>query len=435
MYRKKGIWGILLLLSLVSCGGSSTSNQGETQTTQTRYFVALDGDDTNPGTKEMPFRSLQKAADTASPGDTVYIRQGIYNERLEVHVSGQKGKIIQFAPFAHESVTLDGSGINLGKWGGLIDLSDQSYITIRGITLKNSSSNGILLENAHSISLLQNSTYNTYSSGIGVWNSQHIVVDGNTIELACNDGSEESLSVSNSSFVQVSHNEVKRNGPGTLGGEGIDIKEGSHDVDVFSNHVHDLNNRIGIYVDAWDKHTYGINVYANRVHDCGETGMAVASEMGGLVEKVNFYNNVVYHNKYGGIEVGGWSADGAIVKSNQVHKINILNNTSFENGEGISIDNPDAQQIVLRNNLCSHNLGKQINLSATPLHEIIADHNIETELEMSVKSFFVDTNQYDFHLKKGSPAINAGTDAVAGIVGVDFDGKPRKLTDVGAYEF
>src|SRR5262245_39689369 len=44
----------------------------------TTYYVAPNGTDKNPGTSEQPFATLQKAADTVQPGDTVIVRDGTY---------------------------------------------------------------------------------------------------------------------------------------------------------------------------------------------------------------------------------------------------------------------------------------------------------------------------------------------------------------------
>ncbi len=44
----------------------------------TDYYVATTGDDSNPGTLDEPFATLQKGADVAVAGDTVYIRGGTY---------------------------------------------------------------------------------------------------------------------------------------------------------------------------------------------------------------------------------------------------------------------------------------------------------------------------------------------------------------------
>ena len=47
------------------------------------YFVAPDGDDANPGTREQPFASVQRAQRAASPGSTVFIRGGLYRMRAD----------------------------------------------------------------------------------------------------------------------------------------------------------------------------------------------------------------------------------------------------------------------------------------------------------------------------------------------------------------
>lgn len=44
------------------------------------YYVAKNGNDSNPGTESQPWRTIQKAAETLVAGDTVYIKAGTYNE-------------------------------------------------------------------------------------------------------------------------------------------------------------------------------------------------------------------------------------------------------------------------------------------------------------------------------------------------------------------
>lgn len=51
------------------------------------FYVARDGNDTSPGTRTAPFRTIQHAADLAQPGDVITVRAGIYRER----VSPQRG--------------------------------------------------------------------------------------------------------------------------------------------------------------------------------------------------------------------------------------------------------------------------------------------------------------------------------------------------------
>lgn len=44
------------------------------------YFISPTGNDSNPGTKDAPFRTLMKAQSAAAAGDVVYIRGGTYSQ-------------------------------------------------------------------------------------------------------------------------------------------------------------------------------------------------------------------------------------------------------------------------------------------------------------------------------------------------------------------
>src|SRR5205814_306177 len=61
------------------------------------YFVATNGSDLNPGTSiAQPFLTIQKAANVASPGDTVNIRGGTYRETVTLTRSGLTNAPIVF---------------------------------------------------------------------------------------------------------------------------------------------------------------------------------------------------------------------------------------------------------------------------------------------------------------------------------------------------
>lgn len=414
----------------------------------TDYYVAKNGIDTNSGTESAPFLTITKATNIVQAGDTVFIKAGTYNERVVLQSSGSQGNRITFKNYAQDEVIIDGIGITWWNWNGLFDISDnKSFITISGLRVINSSYAGFFIDNSHDITIENSSSYNTFSSGIGVWNSDTVVVDNNNVELACNDGGEESISIANSSHIVVKNNEVHNNGPGTVGGEGIDVKDGSHDVDVFNNHVHDINNRIGIYVDAWSHLTANINVYNNRVNDCQDTGIAVATEMGGTLRNVSIYNNIAYNNKYGGIEVGNWLAVGASPRATPIEDVRIINNTLYKNGDGIIIKNVDAKNIVVRNNILSKNIGSQLMVELTPLAEVLIEKNIIDgcrnmpneicgQASLQVDPLLEDPANFNFKLKTNSPAIDAGLGTQAPLFDFENGVRPiNSLWDIGAYEF
>lgn len=423
---------ILFVLLLVSVGAYAGS-----------YYVAIEGNDTAAGTESLPWRTIQKAADTLKAGDIVFIREGTYNERVILKNSGTEEKYIVFSNFQDDEVIISGNGIRWWRWNGLFDISNQSFIAIKGLHIENARSyGGIWVEDSSHITITQCSTLNTFSSGISCWSSEYITIDSCEVELACNNGDQECISIDGSSYVLVMGNEVHRNGRGTNGGEGIDVKNGSHDVIVSGNHIHHLNDRTGLYIDAWDKHTYQILVINNRVHDCFETGISAASENGGLLEDVLFYNNLSYNNKWGGIEIGSWS-DIDFVGPMPIKNIKIINNTVFNNSQGIAIGNKDASEIVIRNNILSNNRYSQIDLEGTAREQVSIDHNLFNgesvffgDEPIVGSALFLDAVNGDFHLEKQSPAIDNGS--IVDAPEIDFDGAERPFgndIDIGAFEY
>ena len=52
---------------------------GPTQPTGMIYYVSPSGNDTNPGTRRLPFRTIQQAVDAVAPGDGVIVEDGTYS--------------------------------------------------------------------------------------------------------------------------------------------------------------------------------------------------------------------------------------------------------------------------------------------------------------------------------------------------------------------
>jgi parallel beta-helix repeat protein len=440
---------IIYSVCMISCRKSEPSQPSNGEGP---YYVATNGDDSNPGTESEPWRTIQKAAGTAAAGDTVFIKSGVYEERVVMQNSGSSGNYIVFTAFQEDTVTIDGSNITLpAGWGGLFDISGASYITVTGLRITNAGPDdnnvGILVDNSSYISLQNNYTYNTTGSGIGVWDSDNISVIGNEVELACNDGEQECITIATTDVFEVVSNHIHHGGPGTIGGEGIDAKDGSSNGLIHDNNVHHLN-RLGIYVEAWDKHTYNIEVYNNVIHDCTNDGLTVASEGGGLLEDVRIYNNVVYDNDLCGITISpqGYAA------THPMRDIYIINNTFFSNGSGswgggILNENPEAGNVVVRNNICSDNLSFQIAIENATIDSMTVDHNLIDGFQgyageiygsdsIVGDPLFVNQAGEDFHLQGGSPAIDNGSSLDA--PNFDFDDNSRPFGsefDIGAYEY
>lgn len=84
------------------------SLKGQTAT----YYVSTSGNNSNPGSSTLPFRTIQKAADKAIAGDSVIVRAGTYRERIEVKFSGTSGKYVTFQ--GELGATIDGGDIFTG---------------------------------------------------------------------------------------------------------------------------------------------------------------------------------------------------------------------------------------------------------------------------------------------------------------------------------
>jgi len=434
---------ILILVGIIGTAYGST------------YYVAKSGNDSNPGAETQPWLTIQKAANTMVAGDTVYIKQGTYNEQVLPQNSGTSGNYITYAAYTGDTVTIDGSSVSLPSYeSGLFSVEDKSYIKISGLRMINAGPNdnnaGIYVDNSHYIIIEKNYTYNTVASGIGVWDSANITIDGNEVELACNDGEQESITVAGTDTFEVKNNHVHHSGPGTNGGEGIDAKDGSSNGKIFDNYVHDIQGeRTGIYMDSWDDHTFNIEVYRNIIHDSG-AGISLASEKGGLLENIKIYNNIIYSNRSNGLEIGDWGVLG--ISQRPIQNIKFINNTVYKNGSsvwggGIQLENEDATNVVVRNNIFSQNVLFQISNEAsgsnlTVDHNLIHNYTGAYEYEIRGTDYvegdpkFVNPSGADFHLQAGSPAIDQGasTDAPSD----DYEGNQRPQGagyDIGAYEY
>ena len=410
------------------------------------YYVSPTGSDSDAGTESHPWRTIQKAADTLVAGDTVYIKTGTYEERVEPQNSGSVDNYIVYAAYPGATVTIEGANVVVPEWVGLFQIMDKHYVQVSGLRIVNAGPNlhnpGILVEQSSYIIIKNNYVYHTSDSGIGVWNSENIIVDHNEVEGACYNGYNESISVGGTNGFEVKNNHVHHSQK-----EGIDVKDGSANGKVFRNHVQDTN-AVGIYVDAWDKHVYNIEVFENVVHNVSADGFAFGSEQGGLLENIKVYNNIAYNNKWVGIDLHD-----CCIATHPVRNVQIVNNTLYNNGwdpwgGGISISNPQATEVVIRNNICSQNLYFQIAVDpSVPVQNALIDHNLidgyrGTEGEIYGNDYvegdpkFINSAVADFHLQGDSPAIDQGSPTSAPTT--DFDGHPRPFGagyDIGSYEY
>jgi hypothetical protein len=269
------------------------TNSGFFQVKGNVYYVSPTGNNSAKGTKKQPWKTIQHAAVTVTAGDRVMIAAGVYNERVAIKNSGTAERPISY--IGEKGAVID--GLNAAGYN-LFDTNGQSYINISGLKVQNAlpEGSGISVGRSRHVRIENCHIANTAYSGIIVDFSAHVSVLKNEVEKGCQKGGEETISVKRSEYVEVNYNHIHHTKH-----EGIDVKEGSHHVNVIGNNIHDVE-RQGLYADAWDKPTYEIRFFNNVVHNCG-FGIVVSGEMGGMLSDIWFCNNVVYNNRGPGIGI------------------------------------------------------------------------------------------------------------------------------------
>ncbi|QJP14848.1 hypothetical protein G3545_15040 [Starkeya sp. ORNL1] len=120
----------------------------------TVYYVSPTGSDSQTGTIGQPFASLQYAHDLAKPGDTIYLRGGVYalTEGIQLTRDGTSGAPITIANYPGETPILDGSRMTstdyygrTGAGGWVLDGSSISYNHIVGLEIRGGPMGGFVL--------------------------------------------------------------------------------------------------------------------------------------------------------------------------------------------------------------------------------------------------------------------------------------------------
>ena len=139
------------------------------------YFVATNGNDSNPGTINQPWATWQKAFITAIAGDTVYFRGGVYQTAAIVqgNQSGTKSKPICYLNYPGEMPILDGTNKTSGSHG--LHIANQKYLHIKGLIIRNNRQilenddpSGFVLSNCNQITLENCTSHNNGKRGFYV---------------------------------------------------------------------------------------------------------------------------------------------------------------------------------------------------------------------------------------------------------------------------
>jgi hypothetical protein len=135
------------------------------------YYVALTGNDSNPGTLSAPWSSLQHAADSVGPDDTVLISAGSYAGFCDqiVATSGHK---TTFKPLDGAAVTIDAPGPE-NTDGALVMYLNAAHQWLDNVTVKGGDANGIEVIDSYGIYFQNLMVESNAGSGLYAVDSVH----------------------------------------------------------------------------------------------------------------------------------------------------------------------------------------------------------------------------------------------------------------------
>jgi hypothetical protein len=435
------------------------------------FFVATGGNDRHSGSFTAPWRSITRAKDSMSAGDVTYIENGVTQGREDSYT-------------AYLSMDRDGGG-NSGKPRAPKALVAYPGATVtigvaRGLEYGLRTPNIAAREDYWVISQLHiiGGRQAMDISGTG-WK-----ITGNQIECPGADGQVGCVQASQASQIRFYGNEVHNAGAAPASSKyyhAVYFSTDSSHIDVGWNHIHDNFTCRAIQFhssplcrpgcgsnDATGRNQFDLHVHDNLIHgdNCNAINFATVDPSRGPVEA---YNNVIYHvglrdpmqegGAFSCIYLAGITNHGSAGGGT----VEIFNNTLYDcaanhsrNADGsrgaFSVGGgPRGLVMRLRNNVV-YQLPGEIYLDGSK-EQITGERNLwfgagpspqQTTNSLNTDPQFVDLAVWDFHLREGSPAREAGMAvlpnnpfiASAGQAMTDKDGtaRPRGKSSLGAYE-
>lgn len=434
------------------------------ETKGAQLFVATNGSNSNGGSFTQPLATIQYALDIMAIGDTVWVRSGLYNEKLVWKTGGSPLKTALLSAYQNEQVIVDGTNqtalamlyinsksyIKIQKlcfqqnYGqdaeGIHIVGTASHVVIDRCKVKNigwsnnanadpysvnpsGQSHGIIVNGRSAQGIRNISITNCHLSNLVTGNSEALTLVGNVDSFLID--RDTVTNTKNIGIVAAGHYSwaVDPGVPANLN----QSRNGtiSHCL-VFNNRrFSNVDAPAGIYVDGGGK----IQVFNNWSYQNGN-GLSLGCENGGssTAAEVSFYNNVVFDNDNHGIVFG---ANAGLVK-----KSLLRNNTFFQNGtiqnwtSEISIQNTDSCQIFQNILIPISDLHYAASIFGYTTTNMVFDNNLAYRYSGNQNDLiytgspvqFTTTNTLmanpilaspfapvrNFSLNAGSPAINVG---------------------------
>jgi hypothetical protein len=129
------------------------------------YYVAPSGNDRNPGTEAQPFRTISQGVSVAQAGDTVYVKEGTYYERVKIRNSGTADNPIVISAYPGERPVIDGQ-YQGGTWDELVNIAGD-YVIFEGFEVTRAAYSGIIVDGTH-VTIRNVNSHHNKGNGIHV---------------------------------------------------------------------------------------------------------------------------------------------------------------------------------------------------------------------------------------------------------------------------
>ncbi len=355
-----------------------------TTTNASTYYVAVNGNDSNPGTITKPFLTIQKAADVMVAGDTGLIRKGTYHEEVNISKSGIDGAYITFRNYGSEQVVIDAQG----KRSSCITLTNgASYLQFIGLRLTGATASWpkagfyAIDNSSHLILDSIEADHNLY--GIMLFGSTSPVSFVTIKNCKAHDNTNHGVFLYQKVYdtlIGPGNHFYSNAGPGDSFGLEIATDfpgsqaEGAKRIQVFDNEM-DGNEELGIR--TWNAN--GVLIKHNYFHNNGATGIQIEVGSRNVVIEDNRsdYNARLYE-----YEAGCWVAA--------------------------------SQNVVVRNNSFSHN---KMGLIITKSSRVIAHGNIITDNNrgavnlVNAMGLNIDDNVHNIYIAQNTLYNNSASSA------------------------
>jgi len=404
----------------------------------TTYHVKNGGSDSNNGLNvATAFLTLQKASNTVKAGDSVLVYNGNYaGFNHNGKASGTAGNPIVFKANGTNVWITQGSNIGDG-----INIENADWIEIHGFKVKvpNNTSitggeEGIRAVYADHITI-KNNFCDSCFRGILTGYSDYITIENNTCTRSYG---EHGIYVSNNSdFVALRFNSCSFNkatgiqinpdlssgAPGysknilvsnniafeNKGGAGFNF-QGIDSALIMNNLIYNNHNASGITLFHGDASVgcSNVRIYNNTliVPSDGRCGIHIIDD----ASNIDIKNNII-------INLHAWKGS-IVLQKGSYSQTNIRSNYNVVSNKFCDIDDACSKPLTTW-----QGLGYDLNSILVPAN---------------LTSLFVNPTLNDYHIIKGSVAVDAGTSTVSADVTKDLDLKSRPINtkyDIGCYEY